>query len=109
MEKTLKVIHEMLYDADVPVSKCDEMYIKTLEDIDIKSKKIHDLVKNEPLHKKIVKELEELESLYFKQNEFYSFIDFKSSFFCGIYIGMHLEKNKKAEWDKIIELIENDF
>lgn len=109
MEKTLKIIHEMLYDADVPNSECDELYIKISEDIDNKSKKIHNLVKNESLHKEIVKELKELESLYFKQNEYYSFIDFKSSFLCGIYIGTQLGKSKKTEWDKIIELIENDF
>lgn len=109
MEKNLKNIHEMLYETEIPETKSDKGYLDILMKIDEKTKEIRNSIETEPLHKEIVKDLEELESLYLNQNEYYSFIDFKSSFFCGIYIGMHLEKNKKAEWDKIIELIENDF
>ncbi|WP_028044400.1 hypothetical protein [Candidatus Stoquefichus massiliensis] len=109
MEKTLKIIHEMLYDADILDTESDSKYLETLEKIDKKYKQIRNLISSEPLHKNIIKELEELENLYVKQNEYYSFIDFKSSFFCGIYIGMQLEKNKNTEWDTILKLLENDF
>lgn len=109
MEKTLKVIHEMLYETELPDTKSDKQYIEILGEIEKQTKKLHHMISSNPLHKEIKIELRELEMLYSNLNECYTFIDFKSSFFCGIYIGMQLEKNKKLKWDKIVNLMENDF
>lgn len=81
MEKTLKVIHEMLYETELPDTKSDKQYVEILREIEKKTRKIRHMISSDPLHKEVKIELRELEILYSNLNECYSFIDFKSSFF----------------------------